>query len=130
MGMMVGMQWSFDGRMFRMNEVADHEIIPFDTLEAWEFVNDTFPVVMSHPIHIHGVQFQVSERNATPQLSGGWNSVREGYIDEGWQDTVLLMPGERVKLLIRFDDFKGEYLYHCHNLEHADAGMMRNLRVE
>ncbi|TWT45865.1 multicopper oxidase [Phycisphaerae bacterium RAS1] len=39
------------------------------------------------------------------------------------------MPGERVKLLIRFSDFQGEYVYHCHNLEHSDGGMMRNFRV-
>jgi FtsP/CotA-like multicopper oxidase with cupredoxin domain len=130
MRMMVGMQWGFDGRTFRMNEVTDHETIPFDTIEAWEIVNETLPMAMSHPIHIHGAQFQVSERSVIPELSAGWNSIREGYIDDGWKDTVLLMPGERVKLLIRFNDFKGEYMYHCHNLEHEDGGMMRNLRVE
>jgi len=130
MRMMVGMQWGFDGQTFRMNEVTDHETIPFDKLEAWEIVNETFPMAMSHPIHIHGAQFQVSERSVIDGLSGGWDSVREGYVDDGWKDTVLLMPGERVKLLIRFNDFRGEYVYHCHNLEHADGGMMRNLRVE
>ena len=130
MRMMHGMQWGFDGRTFQMNEVADHEIIPYDTLEAWEIVNETFPMAMSHPMHIHGAQFQVSERSVVAGFSAEWNSIREGYIDEGWKDTVLLMPGERVKLLIRFNDFKGEYVYHCHNLEHADRGMMRNLRVE
>jgi FtsP/CotA-like multicopper oxidase with cupredoxin domain len=130
MRMMVGMQWGFDGRTFRMNEVTNHETIPFDTLEAWEIVNETFPMAMSHPIHIHGAQFQVIERSVLPGFSAGWNSVREGYVDEGWKDTVLLTPSERVKLLIRFNDFKGEYVYHCHNLEHADRGMMRNLRVE
>lgn len=130
MRMMVGMQWGFDGRTFRLNEVADHETIPFDTLEAWEIVNETFPIAMIHPIHIHGAQFQVSERSVIAELSAGWDSIHEGYIDDGWKDTVLLMPGERVKLLIRFNDFKGEYVYHCHNLEHADGGMMRNLRVE
>lgn len=130
MRMMHGMQWGFDGRTFRMNEVADNETIPFDTLEAWEIVNETFPMAMNHPIHIHGAQFQVVERSMLPEFSEGWNSVREGYIDDGWKDTVLLMPGERAKLLIRFNDFKGEYMYHCHNLEHEDGGMMRNLRVE
>ncbi len=130
MRMMHGMQWGFDGRTFRMNEVADNETIPFDTLEAWEIVNETFPMAMNHPIHIHGAQFQVIGRSALPTFSANWDSVREGYIDDGWKDTVLLMPGERAKLLIRFNDFKGEYMYHCHNLEHADRGMMRNLRVE
>lgn len=130
MRMMHGMQWGFDGQTFQMNEVADYEIISYDTLEAWEIVNETFPMAMSHPIHIHGAQFQVSKRSVISGYSAGWNSIREGYVDEGWKDTVLLMPGERVKLLIRFNDFKGQYVYHCHNLEHADRGMMRNLRVE
>jgi len=53
-----------------------------------------------------------------------------GFVDEGWHDTVLVMPGERVKVLQRFEDFEGLYLYHCHNLEHEDMGMMRNYRVE
>lgn len=130
MRMMHGMQWGFDGRTFKMNEVADHETIPFNALEVWEIVNETFPIAMLHPIHIHGAQFQVIERSALPTFSANWDSVREGYIDDGWKDTVLLMPGERAKLLIRFNDFKGEYMYHCHNLEHEDAGMMRNLSVE
>lgn len=108
MSAMHGMQWGFDGRTFRMNEVADNETVPFDTLEAWEIVNETFPMAMNHPIHIHGAQFQVIERSVLPEFSEGWNSVREGYIDDGWKDTVLLMPGERAKLLIRFNDFKGE----------------------
>jgi FtsP/CotA-like multicopper oxidase with cupredoxin domain len=46
------------------------------------------------------------------------------------KDTVLLMPGERVKLLVRFGDYAGLFLYHCHNLEHEDMGMMRNFLVE
>ncbi len=40
------------------------------------------------------------------------------------------MPGERVTVLTRFDQFDGMYLYHCHNLEHEDMGMMRNYLIE
>jgi len=42
---------------------------------------------------------------------------------------VLVMPGEKVTLLKRFDDYKGLFLYHCHNLEHEEMGMMRNFNV-
>jgi FtsP/CotA-like multicopper oxidase with cupredoxin domain len=42
---------------------------------------------------------------------------------------VLVTPGERVRILLRFTDFEGLYMYHCHNLEHEDMGMMRNYRV-
>ena len=68
-----------------------------------------------------GMQFQVLERSGVGH---------EGYVDEGWKDTVLLMPGERVRLLVRFSDYPGLFLYHCHNLEHEDMGMMRNYLVE
>ncbi len=126
----MGMSWGFDGRQFSETGVAANEIIPFDTLEVWELVNETFPMAMNHPIHIHGVQFQVIGRSVNSAYAAGWESVREGYVDDGWKDTVLLMPGERVRLLIRFGDFAGTYVYHCHNLEHSDSGMMRNLRIE
>lgn len=129
MQMMSGMQWGFDGRTFQLNGVSQNERVPFDALEVWEFVNETRPMTMSHPLHIHGAQFQILERRVMPEFAEGWDSVRHGYVDEGWKDTFLVMPGERVKLLIRFSDFQGEYVYHCHNLEHADGGMMRNFRV-
>jgi FtsP/CotA-like multicopper oxidase with cupredoxin domain len=43
---------------------------------------------------------------------------------------VLVMPGERVKIIKPFEDFKGLFMYHCHNLEHEDMGMMRDFLVE
>jgi len=39
------------------------------------------------------------------------------------------MTGERVRLMMRFEDYDGLFLYHCHNLEHKDMGMMRNYYV-
>ena len=56
--------------------------------------------------------------------------INAGFVDEGWKDTVLVWPGERVRVLMRFQDNAGLYLYHCHNLEHEDGGMMRNYRIE
>jgi suppressor of ftsI/bilirubin oxidase len=52
--------------------------------------------------------------------------------DLGWKDTVLVWPGETVRIAIEFShDFEGEqlYLFHCHILEHEDAGMMINYKV-
>jgi len=43
---------------------------------------------------------------------------------------VLVMPGETVRLLLRLPGQPGRFVYHCHNLEHADAGMMRNYEVQ
>jgi len=46
-----------------------------------------------------------------------YESLKDGFVDEGWDDTVLVTPGERLQLVMRFTDFSGLYLYHCHNLE-------------
>lgn len=146
----IGMQhmgWTLNGRTFEMEGVASDEIVRLNTLEVWEFENPVNSrgggsgmmgtsmgrgggMGMVHPIHVHGLQFQILEREVASDLAGNWETVRDGHVDEGWKDVVLLMPGERVRLLLKFEDYTGLFLYHCHNLEHEDMGMMRNYRVE
>ncbi|MEI6744326.1 MAG: multicopper oxidase domain-containing protein [Methylococcaceae bacterium] len=84
---------------------------------------------MAHPIHLHGQQFQTVSRSFSGD-STAYDTVREGFIDSGLKDVVLVMPMERVKIIKPFQDFKGLFLYHCHNLEHEDMGMMREFSVE
>jgi len=64
--------------------------------------------------------------------SGGapGNALREGLVDVGWTDTVLVLPGEMVRAQITFSEHPGLFLYHCHNFEHEALGMMRNFRIE
>ncbi len=91
-------------------------------------------MAMVHPIHLHGHYFQIVRRQA-PEAGGGhgsvegYETVKDGFVDEGYQDTVLAMPGERIRLIKPFDKYKGLFLYHCHNLEHEDGEMMRNFKV-
>ncbi|MCB0094655.1 MAG: multicopper oxidase family protein [Caldilineaceae bacterium] len=129
---MQNMQWTLNGRSFEMDAVAADEHAQLNELELWEFVNvpgqGMMADFMAHPMHIHGVHFQVVERQVDPAYLAGWDSVSAGYVDEGWRDTVLVMPGERVRVLLRFSE-PGTFLYHCHNLEHEDGGMMRNILV-
>jgi FtsP/CotA-like multicopper oxidase with cupredoxin domain len=85
-------------------------------LEVWEIVNvSTEP----HPFHVHATQFQVVSRSS---------GALEPH-ELGLKDTVLVWPGETVRIAIRFDAHAGLYVLHCHNLEHEDAGMMLNLEV-
>ncbi|MBD3274731.1 MAG: multicopper oxidase domain-containing protein, partial [Candidatus Marinimicrobia bacterium] len=52
--------------------------------------------------------------------------------DLGAKDTVLVWPGETVRIAVDFShDFSGDqlYLFHCHMLEHSDNGMMINYKV-
>jgi hypothetical protein len=132
MQMMTG---TINGRTFEMEAVAADEIVRLGDTEIWQFANlgsgmggmmgaESIP----HPMHIHGLQFQIIERQI-PRTALA-RALSPGYVDEGWKDSLLVLPGEQAKVLLRFEDFTGLYLYHCHNLEHEDGGMMRNYRIE
>lgn len=90
---------------------------PLYDLEKWKIINGTADF---HPMHTHEAQWQVLTRNGSTNLPPN---------DKGWKDTVLLSPGETVEVLIKFTSHKGIYLFHCHNLEHEDDGMMLNFEV-
>ena len=125
------MQWLLNGRAFEMTAAAPDETVLLGSKEVWELDNRAGGMMqMAHPIHLHGRQFRVLKREVDPALSSGWDSVRAGFSDGGWKDTVLVMPGERVQILSHFTQYQGLFLYHCHNLEHEDLGMMRNYRVQ
>lgn len=85
---------------------------------------------MAHPIHLHGQQFQIVSRSMSADNEADYATVRDGFIGSGLKDTVLVMPGETVRIIKPFQDFKGLFMYHCHNLEHEDMGMMRDFSVE
>src|SRR5215218_8023644 len=72
----------------------------------------------AHPIHLHLVHFKVLSRNGRKPLP----------TDAGWKDTVDLTSGEEARVLVRFDGYRGRYVFHCHNLEHEDM-MMANFEV-
>ena len=92
------MRFLLNGRQFEMSDVTRDERVRRDTVEEWEFVNPGGGMSMAHPIHIHGSQFHVVARKA----GAGASALHEGVFDEGWQDTFLLLPGDRVRLRIRF----------------------------
>lgn len=134
------MAFQLNGRTFKMQDYMDIERIPVNTIQKIRIFHDN-PMMggggmggmsmmgnMPHPIHLHGQQFQVLSRKQTKQ-SKSYDTVNKGFIDSGWKDTVLVMPGEEIEIIKPFQDYTGEFLYHCHNLEHEDMGMMRNFYV-
>lgn len=119
------MRGFFNGRSFDTDDmmaVADDERLPAGEASVWTFANDGGGMMtMPHPIHVHGVQFRILER------SGGAlpSELREGIVDAGHKDTFGIFPGERLRVQIA-PTVPGLFMYHCHNLEHEDGGMMRN----
>lgn len=127
MGMMV---WGINGLGFDMLGASPLETVKLGTHEVWEFRNEAasgmMGMTMPHSMHVHGLQFRVIGRSVAGEFSRHYGTVKAGFVDEGWKDTVLVMPGERVRLLLGFADYPGLFLYHCHMLEHEDSGLMRN----
>ena len=124
------MRFLINGRSFSMQEIVFE--VKRGAVEIWSIQNPT--IGMPHPMHLHGFSFQVLERlNSPAPLSAGARFGNGRTVsDLGWKDTVLVWPGETVRVAIDFaHDFPGSqtYVFHCHNLEHADAGMMINFRV-
>lgn len=131
MGMMA---WGINGQGFDMLGASDLETVKLGSHEVWEFRNEASPgmmgMVMAHSMHVHGQQFRVIGRSVAGGFARPYDTVKAGFVDEGWKDTVLVMPGERVRVLLGFADYPGLFLYHCHMLEHEDSGLMRNYLVK
>lgn len=117
-GDMTGMM--HDGGIWFVNGVAakGHILDPLLVLErgATHVITMTNATAFHHPIHLHGHSFRVLRRNGAP------TAYRE------WQDTVLMAPRERVQIAFVADN-PGDWMFHCHILEHQASGMMAVIRV-
>ncbi|ANK81404.1 MAG: copper oxidase [Rhizobiales bacterium NRL2] len=114
MGMMRG-----NGVWFINGKAAEgHVLDPMLTLERGRshVIAMTNATAWHHPMHLHGHSFRVISRNGAP------TAHRE------WQDTVLMAPREKVEIALVADN-PGDWMFHCHILEHQAAGMMGVIRV-
>ena len=103
--------------------------------EVWEFFNVTAD---AHPMHVHEVVFEVVNRQALAldsetgepvqpvQLSGDPREPEPW--ETGFKDTVIAYPGEVTRVKARFDT-PGQFVWHCHIVEHEDNEMMRPYRI-
>lgn len=110
---------TLNGRQFDMERIDFN--VEQGKKEVWEIITTPGMMMgdMPHPFHVHGVQFRILSRNGTPP---------EAY-ETGWKDTVLVSPGETVRIEIDFQK-QGIFMIHCHILEHEDNGMMGQVLVE
>lgn len=102
---------------FNMDSI--NQVVHLNTIEIWTLINKT---LVAHPFHIHDIQFNVIEKSGMPPQPS----------ETGWKDVVLVLPGDSVKFITRFETFADNttpYMYHCHLLHHEDDGMMGSFLV-
>ena len=123
-------RWRINDRVYDMD--ATPIVVARAAIETWLIRN--YHSSMPHAMHLHGFEFRVLERETSPDQFAPLAVDQRGRLatDLGWKDTVLVWPGESVRIAIDFrHPFAGEqiYLFHCHNLEHEDGGMMLRVKV-
>jgi hypothetical protein len=91
----------------------------------------------AHPMHIHEVHFQIVNREGLVlndedevvvpiQLNG--TTTRPQPWENGWKDTVIAYPGQVTRVRLQFNN-PGQFVWHCHIVEHEDNEMMRPYRI-
>lgn len=105
------MLYAFDGAKF--DPAVINQVVKLGTTEDWTIVNKS---LMEHPFHIHAWSFLVIDNG-------------DGQPEVSLRDVVNVPPGKAVTIRLKFDDFKGVTVYHCHNLDHEDFGMMGIVQV-
>ena len=107
--------WTLNGRTYAPARIDAYPRL--GTTEIWEFSS---PTARRHDMHLHGVHFQLLDTSNQPQVP---------LYRSGWKDTITI-PGEGWgRILVRFDDHPGVYLFHCHMLEHGDHHMMAQFEI-
>ncbi|MEO1593229.1 MAG: multicopper oxidase family protein [Cyanobacteria bacterium J06632_22] len=107
-----GAGFIINGESFKMGQVNTH--VRLGQTEDWRIINKAS---IDHPFHLHTNAFQVMERNGQPVTL------------KAWKDVVGIQGYESVTLRVRFEDFTGRTVYHCHILDHEDQGMMGVLEI-
>lgn len=108
--------WVINGLPFDRNRIDAYP--RRGTTEIWRFVNQSN---MVHPMHIHLVMFQVLDVNGV--------AVTPSSPYYGWKDTVQAPANGQVRVIAKFADYTGDYITHCHILEHEDRAMMSQFKV-
>lgn len=105
-----------NGIDFLVNSALHHHDQPVKVgeLQVWEVSNTS---MMDHPFHLHGFFFQILEINGK----------RPEYL--AWKDTINLTPKSKIRIAWIPDNRPGRWMYHCHILEHHEAGMMAHFDV-
>jgi len=123
--------------MHQMWEEPVSENPPVGDTEVWEFYNFTAD---AHPMHVHEVTFEVVNREGLVQEVVGEESIvvlpvqlagnprpPEAW-ESGFKDTVIAYPGEVTRIKAQFN-VPGQFVWHCHIVEHEDNEMMRPYRI-
>jgi L-ascorbate oxidase len=102
------------------------------SVDEWTLTSGTNPPV-GHPFHIHVNPFQIirilDPAGNDVSIDGEASDPQYAGLNGVWRDTLFVKPGYHVTTRTRYQRYIGEFVLHCHILDHEDQGMMQNIRI-
>lgn len=122
-----GVTFQIDGESYNPKEFRRLKLGGVD-----EWTLSAFPNA-GHPFHIHVNAFQIwkilNPGGADVSVDGEQNDAQYANLKGVWKDTIFVKPGYKVVMRTRYRRYIGDFVLHCHILDHEDKGMMQNVRI-
>jgi FtsP/CotA-like multicopper oxidase with cupredoxin domain len=125
-----GLKFEVDGVSYEPDKIR--RTLRLGAVEEWTLTAGTSPPV-GHPFHIHVNPFQIQKiLNPAGQdvsVTGEADDPQYAALQGVWRDTIFVKPGYKVITRTRYQRYIGDFVLHCHILDHEDQGMMQNVRI-
>jgi len=119
-----------DGKSYDPNRVD--RTLMLGSADEWTLTAGTNPAV-GHPFHIHVNPFQIMSildpGGVDVSVNGEASDPQYAGLKDTWRDTLFVKPGYHVIMRTRYQRYIGDFVLHCHILDHEDQGMMQNIRI-
>ncbi|HEY6258924.1 MAG TPA: multicopper oxidase domain-containing protein [Xanthobacteraceae bacterium] len=125
-----GLKFEIDGKPYDANRI-DRTLV-LGSADEWVLTAGSNPPI-GHPFHIHVNPFQIvkilDSGGNDVSVSGDANDPQYANLKGVWKDTVFVKPNYQIVIRTRYQRYIGDFVLHCHILDHEDQGMMQNVRI-
>ena len=120
-------EFTIDGRPYDANRI-DRTLV-LGGVDQWLLTSN----FVAHPFHIHVNPFQIvrilDPDGRDVSVTGELNDPQYANLKGAWKDTLLVKQNYIVVMRTRYERYIGDFVLHCHILDHEDQGMMQNIRI-
>ena len=129
-----GLAFEIDSRSYDPKRID--RTLALGSVDEWTLTSDNNPPV-GHPFHIHVNPFQIvrildpggNDVSGSGEKSDPQSDPQYAALKGIWRDTLFVKPNYQVVVRMRYRRYIGDFVLHCHILDHEDQGMMQNIRI-
>jgi L-ascorbate oxidase len=121
------LEFMIDGKPYDANRID--RVLTLGSADQWVLTSN----LANHPFHIHVNPFQVVQifdpKGKDVSVTGEDNDPQYANLKGAWKDTLFVKQNYIVVMRTRYERYIGDFVLHCHILDHEDQGMMQNIRI-